>query len=35
VEKMAAELNEVIEKGTTKKEVTVSGSKGAGRKNGW
>jgi rubrerythrin len=35
VEKMAAELKEVIEKATTKKEVTVRGTKGAGRKNGW
>ncbi|KAJ3632437.1 hypothetical protein MTP99_009448 [Tenebrio molitor] len=35
VEKMAAELKEVIEKATTKKEVTVRGSKGVGRKNGW
>jgi hypothetical protein len=34
VEKMAAELKEVIEKATTKKEVTVMGSKGVGRKNG-
>jgi hypothetical protein len=33
VEKMAAELKEVIEKATMKKEVTVRGSKG--RKNGW
>jgi hypothetical protein len=31
VEKMAAELKEVIEKATTKKEVTVRGSKVAGR----
>jgi hypothetical protein len=35
VEKMAAELKEVIEKATTTKKVTVRGSKGAGRKNGW
>jgi hypothetical protein len=35
VEKMTAELKEVIEKATTKKEVTVRGSKGTGRKNGW
>jgi hypothetical protein len=35
VEKMAAELKEVVEKTTTKKEVTVWGSKGTGRKKGW
>jgi hypothetical protein len=34
VEKMAAELKEVIEKATTKKEVTVRGSKVAGRTMG-
>jgi hypothetical protein len=34
VEKMAAELKEVIEKVKTKKEVTVRGSKGAGRTSG-
>jgi hypothetical protein len=35
VEKMVAELREVIEKATRKKEVTVKGSKRTGRKNGW
>jgi hypothetical protein len=35
VEKMVAELKEVIEKATKKKEVIVRGSKGAGKKNGW
>jgi hypothetical protein len=34
VEKMVAELKEVIEKATKKKEVTVKGSKGAGKQNG-
>jgi hypothetical protein len=33
VEKMEAELKELIEKAATKKDVTVRGSKGAGRKN--
>jgi hypothetical protein len=33
VEKMEAELKELIEKAATKKDVTVKGSKGAGRKN--
>jgi hypothetical protein len=32
---MEAELKEAIEKATTKKEVTVRGSKGTGRKNAW
>jgi hypothetical protein len=32
---MVAELKEVIEKATKKKEVIVRGSKGAGKKNGW
>jgi hypothetical protein len=35
VEKMTTELKEVTEKATTKKEVTVRGSKGARWKNGW
>jgi hypothetical protein len=35
IEKMVAELKEVIEKVTKKKEVIVRGSKGAGKKNGW
>jgi hypothetical protein len=35
VEKMAAELKEVVEKATTKKEVTVWGSKGTGKKKEW
>jgi hypothetical protein len=35
IEKMVAELKEVIEKATKKKEVIVRGSKGAGKKNGW
>jgi hypothetical protein len=34
VEKMAAELKEVIERATTRKKVTVKGSKGTGRKSG-
>jgi hypothetical protein len=33
VEKMEAELKELIEKAATKKDVTVRGSKGAERKN--
>jgi hypothetical protein len=32
---MATELKEVMEKATTKKEVTVSGTKGTGKKNEW
>jgi hypothetical protein len=32
---MEAELKEAIEKATTKKEVTVRGSKGTGRKHLW
>jgi hypothetical protein len=32
---MAVELKEVIEKATTKKEITVKGAKGTGRKNEW
>jgi uncharacterized protein YfdQ (DUF2303 family) len=35
VEKMAAELKEVIEKATTKKKVTVRGTKGTGKENDW
>ncbi|KAH0809508.1 hypothetical protein GEV33_013282 [Tenebrio molitor] len=35
VEKMVAELKEVIEKAMKKKEVIVRGSKRAGKKNGW
>jgi uncharacterized protein YfdQ (DUF2303 family) len=35
VEKMAAELKEVIEKATTKKKVTVRGTKGTGKKKDW
>jgi DNA-directed RNA polymerase subunit K/omega len=35
VEKMEAKMKEVIEKATTKKEVTVRGTKRAGRKNEW
>jgi hypothetical protein len=35
IEKMVAELKEVIEKATKKKEVIVRGSEGAGKKNGW
>ncbi|KAH0821572.1 hypothetical protein GEV33_001219 [Tenebrio molitor] len=35
IEKMVAELKEVIEKATKKKEVIVRGAKGAGKKNGW
>jgi hypothetical protein len=35
VEKIAAELKKVIEKATTKKKVTVRGTKGAGKKNDW
>jgi hypothetical protein len=35
IEKMVAELKEVIEKATKKKEVIIRGSKGAGKKNGW
>jgi hypothetical protein len=35
VEKMAIEMKNVIEEATTKKEVTVRGAKGTGRKNEW
>jgi hypothetical protein len=35
IEKMVAELKEVIEKAMKEKEVIVRGSKGAGKKNGW
>jgi hypothetical protein len=35
VEKMEAEMKEVIEKATTKKEVTVRETKRTGRKNEW
>jgi hypothetical protein len=35
IEKMVAELKEVIQKATKKKEVIVRISKGAGKKNGW
>jgi hypothetical protein len=35
VEKIAAQLKEVIEKATTKQEIIVKGVKGKGRKNEW
>jgi hypothetical protein len=35
VEKMATELKEVMEKATTKKEITVRGTKGTGKKIEW
>jgi hypothetical protein len=35
IEKMVAELKEVIQKATKEKEVIVRISKGAGKKNGW